>query len=406
MPTSYLTQITQPNTQQFLMEHEDDDAREFVLKQKEVDGIPSSILATQLIGRRKAKSKLATWYKTKGVIYAPSANMEQSSSEATAVFKSNIINARVSPKQTGVDLTGGMGVDSFFLSQWFESFHYVEPSADLIELAKHNHQQLGATHIMHHCLTAEKFIEQTNLNFDLVYIDPSRRDEHSRKVYKLADCSPDISSLQPIIVNKGHYLLIKASPLLDIQQGLREIDHVKNVYVVSVGNECKELLFLADRDYVGEPQIEAVDLFENGNVLSSFTFTIPDEQSAYAEMGNPEKYLYEPNASIMKSGAFKLISARFGLIKLDVNTHLYTSSALMHDFPGRVFQIECLNPDTAQLKLFLPEAKVNVVSRNYPLTPDQIKKKLRLRDGGDKFLIGFSSSKKKWLALCSRITNI
>lgn len=406
MLSNYLSKVGQPVIQNFLIEHESDDERALVLRQKEVDGIPSAIIATQLSGRKKAKSKLPTWYKTSGIIYPPAINLEQCSSEATALFKTHIIKSHVSSRRIAADVTGGLGVDTFFFSTLFESVHYAEPNDELFEITKHNHDRLGASNITHHCLRAEEFIEQTDLVFDLVYLDPSRRDENSRKVYQLADCLPDITVLQPALFHKTSFILLKTSPLLDIQQGLREIQQVKKVFVVSLKNECKELLFLAEKNYAGDTIIEAVDLFENGIVQSSFSFTTSDEKSAHAKLGELDSYLYEPNASILKSGAFKLISERFALTKLDVNTHLYTSSSLVPNFPGKVFIIECFNPDTKKLKELLPDGKVNVVSRNYPLTPDQIKKKLRLRDGGPKFLIGFSSAKKKHLVLCSRITNI
>ncbi len=406
MPTSYRSQIAAPALQKYLHEHEDDDVRALVLKQKEINGVPSSEIAIQLSARRKAKSKLPSWYKTNAIIYPPATNLEQCSSEATAIFKTHFINTLVSTKKSAADLTGGFGVDTFYLSSVFERVHYVERDADLFEITRHNHEQLGASDIIHHCLSAEAFMDQTDLNFDLIYIDPSRRDGQSRKVYKLADCFPDITSLQRIMFIKSDYLLIKASPLLDIQQGLREIQYVKNVFVVSVDNDCKELLFLAERNFNGEPLIEAVDLLESGSVRSSFAFTLTDERNATAITGEPDQYLYEPNASILKSGAFKLISEKFGLTKIDVNTHLYTSAVVVPGFPGKVFHVKHLNPDAKQLKEHLPEGKVNIISRNYPLTPDEIKKKFRLRDGGQNFLIGFSSSRKKNLALCSRVTGI
>lgn len=406
MLTNYLSHMAMADMQDYLFGHENDDERAIVLKQKDINGIPSSIIASQISGRRKAKSKLPNWYKTKGIIYPPTINLEQCSSEATAIYKSHIINSTLSTRQLAADLTGGSGVDTFFLSSSFKSIHYVEPDSELFEITKHNHHQLGATNIIHHGLSAEAFIEKTDLSFDLIYIDPSRRDEHSRKIFKQADCLPDITALQQVIFKKSLWLLVKASPLLDIQQGLREIQHVKKVFVVSVGNECKELLFLAERNHEGEPVIEAVDLSDNGNVRTSFSFTFSDERNANTLLGEPDQYLYEPNASILKSGAFKLMSERFGLIKSDVNTHLYTSPVVVSNFPGKVFHIECLNPDAKKLKELLPDGKVNVVSRNYPLTPEEIKKKLRLRDGGQNFLIGFSSSRKKHLALCSRVTGI
>lgn len=406
MLTGFLSHIAQADIQNFLIEHENDDEKILVLKQKEIIGVPSSIIASQLSARRKAKSKLPTWFKTKGIIYPPTTNLEQSSSEATAIYKTAILDSCVTTKEIAVDLTGGFGVDSFFLSTLFDSIHYVEPNADLFGITKHNHQQLGASNIIHHNLSAEEFIEQTDLAFDLAYIDPSRRDDHARKVNKLADCFPNITSLQSIIFKKSKYLLIKASPLLDIQQGLREIPHVKRIFVVSVGNECKELLFLSERNFVGEPRIDAIDLWADGRVRFSLSFTFPDERIAHAALGGPEVYLYEPNASILKSGAFKGVAEKFGLTKLDVNTHLYTSSVMVPDFPGKTFLIESLHPDAKELKALLPEGQVNVVSRNYPLSPEEIKKKFRLRDGGQKFLIGFSSSRQKYLALCSRITGI
>ncbi|MEY4931611.1 MAG: hypothetical protein RI909_2335 [Bacteroidota bacterium] len=406
MLTSYVFQVAQPNIQNYLIAHEYDDERALVLKQKEVDGIPSSLIASQLSGRRKAKAKLPTWYKTKGMVYPPSVNLEQCSSEATAAFKVSVITSMISPKRIMVDLTGGFGVDAFFFSNAFDSVHYTEPNTELFEITKHNHHQLGASNITHHCLSAEAFVQQAKVAFDLVYIDPSRRDEHARKVHKLADCTPDITALQSVLLQKSRFILLKASPLLDIQQGLREMQHVKKVFVVSVNNKCKELLFLAEQGFDGEPLIEAIDLFENGGVRSSFLFSLADEKKAEASIGEPDHYLYEPNASVLKSGAFKLIAEKFGLTKLDVNTHLYTSAEIIASFPGKVFRIECLNPDSAQLKTILPDSKVNIVSRNYPLTPDEIKKKLRLRDGGFVYLIGFSSSRKKHLALCSRVTDI
>ncbi len=406
MLTNYLSQVALPDIQNFLIDHETEDERGLVLKHKEILGIPSFIMATQLSGRRRSKSKLPTWYKTRGIIYPPTINLEQCSSEAAAIFKTQIIDTLVSAKKLAIDLTGGFGVDTFFLSSRFESVHYVEPNPELLEITKHNHHLLGATNITHHGLSAEKFIELTELEFDLVYIDPSRRDEQSRKVYSLSDCYPDITALQSILLKKCHFILLKASPLLDIQQGLREINHVKRVFIVSVHNECKELLFLVERNYSGEPLIEAVDLFENGGFRSTFSFTVESERKAVIVVGEPDQYLYEPNASILKAGAFKLMSEKFGLTKMDLNTHLYTSSVIVSNFPGKVFKIECLNPDSKQLKALLSDGQVNIVSRNYPLTPEEIKKKLRLRDGGQKYLIGFSSSKKKHLALCARITSV
>lgn len=385
------------------MEHENDDEKMLVLKQKEINGIPSSIIAIQLVGRRKAKTKLPAWYKTKGVIYPPTINLEQCSSEATGIYKTQIINSFLSGRHKAADITGGFGVDTFFLSSLFEFIHYSEPNTALFEITRHNHRQLGVDNVIHHNLSGEDFLKQIDSEFDLVYLDPSRRDERSRKVYLLSDCAPDITKLQHDLFHKCRFLLLKASPLLDIQQGLREIHHVKRVFVVSVHNECKELLFLAEKDYSEEPQIEAVDLHENGKIRSTFLFSFSEERNAKVKLDEPQRFLYEPSASILKAGAFKLIAGKFGLFKLASSTHLYTSSALVPDFPGKTFLIEHLNPDAKQLSELLPDGQVNVVTRNYPLSTEEIKKKWHLRDGDEKFLIGFSTIKRKHLALCVKV---
>ncbi|MBL7873017.1 MAG: hypothetical protein JNM78_15475 [Cyclobacteriaceae bacterium] len=399
----FLSLLVQSSVQEYLVEHEPDDERGLVLKQKEILGLPAAVIASQLHGRKTAKTKLPTWYKTKGIVYPPTINLEQCSSEACASFKASFLKEMIPKRSVTADLTGGLGVDSYFLSKVFETIHHVDENEAVLEMAKQNHKALGAHAIKHQTGTAEQFIENSSNTFDLVYIDPSRRDQQSRKVFRLADCSPDITALQSIIFGKSNYLLVKASPLLDIQQGLRELFFVRKVFVVSVSNECKELLFLAEKNYSGTVQIEAVDLSNSGLVRSSFIFSIEEEQEATSEWNEPLEYLYEPNASIMKAGAFKLAGERYQLNKLNANTHLYTSIQLITDFPGRIFRVEHLNPDKKELHNLLPTKQVNVLTRNYPLRPEELKKKLNVRDGGDKYLIGFSSEKKKYLGLCSRI---
>jgi hypothetical protein len=398
----FLSLLVQPSVQQYLIEHEHDDELTLVLKQKEILGIPASIIASQLSGRKTAKAKLPTWYKAKGIVYPLTINLEQCSSETTAAFKEKLLQDEIKRRLVSVDLTGGFGIDSYFLSTIFESTHHIDVTQELVEIVKHNHHLLGADSIQHHNKTAEEFIESSKETFDLVYIDPSRRDQQSRKVFRLADCAPDITTLQHTIFEKSNFLLVKASPLLDIQLGLRELEFVKKVFVVSVDNECKELLFLSEKNYSGVVQIEAVNLDNSGLVRSSFVFSSDQEKGSTSKWSEPLEYLYEPNASIMKAGAFKLIGERYQLNKLSVNTHLYTSEELIPDFPGRIFQIEQLNPNQKELHSLLPAKQVNILTRNYPLRPEELKKKLNLRDGGDKYLIGFSSEKKH-LALCLRI---
>jgi hypothetical protein len=402
MLPSEVLQIIQPNVQEYILENENADEKKLLLSKKEILGIPSSVIANQISGRRKAKLKLPTWHQTKGIVYHSNLAVEQSSSEATAKFKTQIIKDLLKKKTLLADLTGGFGVDSLFFSKIFDQVNYVEPNKELVEIVSHNHHQLQASNAQHHTQTAEEFLKENSSKFDLIFLDPSRRDESNRKVFRLADCVPSIAELQPIIFQRTNHILLKASPLLDIQQGLREITHVKKVFVVSVENECKELLFFADQNFSGEPTIEAVNLNQEGEVKETFVFLASDEKKAEILVNVPLSYLYEPNASILKAGAFKLISSRFGIFKTHTNTHLYTSEKLIPNFPGRTFKIEKIDPTDKELKILLPDGKANVATRNYPLSADELKKKLKLKDGGEKFVIGFSGGDRKYIIVAIR----
>ena len=394
MDENLFSLLSKNDFQDFLFANEHLDEREFVLKHKNVFGIPSGIIANQFVGRRKAKIKLASFYNTRGIIYPPSINIEQSSSEATAKFKTEIIQEHVNNSDLkGVDLTGGFGVDSFFLSKNCSSFQYVEKDEEVLQLAKFNHIQLGATNIEYHQTTAEDFINSSKNNFDFIFVDPSRRAKKGR-VYKFSECDPAVDILLPKLFEHTSLVLVKASPLLDLQQGARELRFVKNSYVVSVDNECKEVLFLCEKGYSGEPIINSVDL--SGN-RSTVQFTFSTERNSNVLYSEPLTYLYEPNASILKAGAFKYVSTHFNLFKLHVNTHLYTSHQFVENFPGRVFKIECVNPKENDLKKYFPDGKANVAIRNYPLGADELKKKFNLKDGGNLFLFGVTSEKRMLL---------
>jgi hypothetical protein len=283
----------------------------------------------------------------------------------------------------------------------FSEAIHIEPNETVSAIAAHNHRLLGAS-VLHVRQTAEEYLKANTKRADLFFIDPSRRSE-SKKVFKLADCQPNIATLQDALFNFSNFVLTKASPLLDIQQALRELKYVAKVAVVSVENQCKELLFLQKFGFEGEPIIETINLSNEGSVVERFVFTALEERAATVVFSSPLDYLYEPNASILKSGAFKLVAEKFGLSKLQANTHLYTSPNLFTDFPGRVFKIEALNPTLKMFKELLPDGKANVATRNYPLSAQELKKKLKLKDGGEKFVLGFSEEKSKSVVIASRI---
>lgn len=387
--------------QDFIFKNELADERQLVLQHKILFDLPTKSIVEQIAGRRKSKKKLPLWYETKGIVYPPTLNLEQSSSQATAVFKAALLKTETGQENL-IDLTGGFGVDSFFFSRTFKSVVYVEANADLVEWVQHNHKQLGANNIQHLCTTAEAFIS-SNKYTGVFYLDPARRDANAKKIFKLSDCAPDITQLQEKLFTLGEFILLKASPLLDIQQGLRELPHTKIVIALSVENEMKELLFLSQRDFNGAPEIMAIDLHSSGAVKAEFAFTTAQEVTAQASFSEPLQYLYEPNAAILKVGAFKLIGQQYNMHKLAPNTHLYTSNTHLKNFPGRVFRIELNSITEKQLRQFLPDYRAHTAVRNYPLTAQQLMKKLKLEEGGEKFVWGFSSSKKKYVALCQRV---
>jgi hypothetical protein len=398
-----IPELLHPEVAEFILLHENTDVNEFLLKYKSFHQIPASILADQINGRQKAKHKLPLYYSNTQIIYPPTVNLEQSSSERTAKFKLSFIQELFKTKvKEGVDLTGGFGVDALFLSKAFHQYHFVEPNPKLISIARHNHQSLDAKNIAYDNLFAEEFLKTIPGKFDLVYIDPSRRTSANKKVFSLTECEPDVLALKTLINEKSEYLLIKTSPLLDLQLAINQLSDVQKIVVLAVDNECKEVLFLCGKHASSDPHIQSVNISARNTEV--FISSLWEEKMAVTEFGPPQKYLYEPNAAILKAGAFKTVADRFKIKKLHVNTHLYTSENLIDNFPGRIFQIEAVvKPDPKTLKPYFPEGKANITTRNYPLSPNDLKKKTKLNDGGEKYLIGFTTGNEKALVVAQRL---
>lgn len=388
----------------FIRQHEQDDPGNIALLTNKISGVHAAELAAQIAGRQKAKNKIQSYYAKDTIIYPPSLNLEQSSSEATAKFKAALIEELgITNDMVLADLSGGFGVDSFFFSRVLKRVIHIEPNKSLQEIAEHNHLALGANNIFYINKTAEEFLSSPEESFDLIYVDPSRRIEN-RKVFALSDCEPNIPELQHKIFEYTKVLILKAAPLLDISAGIKSLGFVKKVVVLSVDNECKELLFICERDFVGEPLISAVNILMKEGSSDTFSFTQSQEHNVTLDYSEPATYLYEPNASILKSGAFKSVAQRLSVSKLAASTHLYTSNELLTDFPGRVFKINHITKaDSKLVHALLPDKKANVITRNYPLSAESLKKKLKLMDGGDHYILAFASSKQKYVTLCSRI---
>ena len=395
--------LRHPTVQKFIHDHENEDEKTLLLKHKEIHGVPAARIAEQITGRRKAKTKLPLYYNTPGILYPAGLGMEQCSSEKTADFKAALLKDQISNKTCCADLTGGFGIDALFISRIVDMVHFVEPNEALLQLARHNHQLLKAENIVYHNTTAEAFLKDSPDRFDAVFIDPDRRDKHSKKMFRLNECEPDITTLAGLVFEKSDILLLKASPWLDIQQGVHDLPFVKKVVILALDNECKESLYLCVKNYHEEATIETVNLTSNSD--QRFLFLLSAEKESVVQYSEPLRYLYDPNAAIRKAGGFKTLAAEYNLLKIHPNTHLYTSDTLIQPFPGRVFSIEAfVKPRHSALKEFLPDLKANVITRNYPLQPDELKKKLSLKDGGDKFLIAFTGEKnRKHLAFATAV---
>lgn len=391
--------------QRLLADLENSDVHKILLKHRDLLGIPTAELVKQLQSRRKAKEKLPLYYHTPGAVFPPEENLEQCSSEATARFKSHLIQRRFKGAALkSADLTGGFGVDTFFLSSISSEVHYVEPDQNLLRLARYNHGLLKASNIAYHSALAEEFLQQTTTTFDVIYIDPSRRTADKRRVYSLEDARPNVLGLKDAILERAKVMVVKTSPLLDIQAGISRLGNVARVTIVALQNECKELLFWCESGKSVEPLIEAFNISTAGQAESQFSFTFSEERAALADTGPPQSFLHEPNAAILKAGAFKTIAQRYGLRKIHPHTHLYTSAEPVSDFPGRIFQVETfIKADVGDVEKHFPDGKGNVMTRNYPLSPEALKKKIRLKDGGDNFLIAFSGTEKKYVAVARRL---
>jgi hypothetical protein len=395
-------QLASPEIQNFIRQHEHDDEKQLVLRHREILGVPVAKIAEQIIGRRKAKVKIPEYYNASGIIFPPGVNLEQSSSGYTAELKSRLLQQVAPAQKTLVDLTGGFGIDSFYFSKAFAQVEYVEPNGVLLDIARHNHTLLGATGITHHHQDAASFLKAMKHSADCIFIDPSRRKEHQRKIFKLAECEPDITALQDLIFEKTTCFMIKTSPLLDIRQGLRELDHVEQIFVVAIDNDCKEILFLANKKYDGEPSITAIHRRQGQE--EKFSFMLSEESNAVADFSPVLEYLYEPNAALLKAGAFKILSAHFSISKLHPSTHLYTSRSYLSDFPGRIFKaLSFPAHDSKVVQKIFPDGKANVITRNYPVRPEELQKKLKLKDGGDEYLLAFTSKEGRQLCHASRL---
>jgi len=378
-----LEKLLQPEVQQYISEHERADVNQLLLQGKSISGIPAKELVIQIYGRTKAKHKLPTWYSTENIVFPAKLSMEQCSSELTATYKSSLISG-----EQMVDLTGGAGVDTYFFSKNFEQVTYIEQNVDLFNISLHNFDALGTKNIIGKCELAENFLNENKVAFDLIYLDPARRDTDQQKVFRFEDCTPDVSTLLPELLKSGKHVMIKTAPFLDITSALSQLQKVNAVHVVAVNNECKEVLYLLSDETPEHHQIKihTVNLFENKS-SQDFGFDLNSEAQVQMDYILPDKYIYEPNAAILKSGGINSVGKQYKLAKLHPNSQLFTNDSLMSEFPGRTFEcIEVLKYDKKVIKKAITAGKANITARNFPYSVAQIRKQTGLKDGGVDYL--------------------
>ena len=369
-------------------------------------------LARQEEGRKIVASKLPSWAENMSIVFPAKISLEQCSSEATATYKASLVSG-----ESLVDLTGGFGVDCSFLSKNFSSVDYVEQNEELCQIAEHNFKALGLNIRVNNAESVE-FLKNMPA-VDCIYIDPARRDVKGKKTADLSLCSPNLLEIRDILLDKCNTLLIKLSPMFDITSALEVFPECAEVHVVSVKNECKELLLLVEKGFCGETEIVCVDLDELGisvqtsgepsllelsqvqPEITSIASNLKKEKGEIISYSSPKAYLYEPNASIMKAGLFKTVAKRYNVAKLHPSTHLYTSKELVENFPGRIFKINRVTK--VQKKEISDIEKANLSIRNFPGNVADLRKKLKLKDGGDIYIFACTlNDNSKVLIICEK----
>lgn len=388
----------------FIGEHLHDDVQQLALQRNRFPQLSDAdfrFLLQQIEGRQRTKDKLPSFALNPDWWYPVRLSCEQCSSEATARYKAEIIKPFLGQADTTlIDLTAGYGVDTFFMSEHTQRAHYVERNADLCAIAQHNFA-LSRPHIQVHNTTAEEFLSSLPISNSpypisntLIYLDPARRSQSGGKVFRIEDCEPNVIEILPTLRKCASTILIKFSPMLDISAAMQSLGSEWDIHVVALHNEVKEVLFIT-----GNSTIHAVNI--SHDQTTRFTLTQAEEKATQNHIANNiGKYLYEPNAAIIKAGAFRLVGERYGIAKLDTNTHLYTSDTLLPDFQGRVWKV--IDTHLAKPSTLDPKLKYSIISRNYPLSPEQMRKKYKLQDGNDYYLIGARHQGKPTLMLCLR----
>jgi len=394
-------------TRKFIGDHRFDDVRQLALQfhnhsshqstnhSTSLSFIDIPWALTQIAGRQFAENKIATWFQSDEIVYPQHLALEQCSSEQTARYKSRLLSG-----VSFVDLTGGFGVDFAFISGKFRETYYVEKQQTLCEIATINFKILGLTsrRIIH--ADATEYLKKMS-PVDAIFMDPGRRSNSGKKVFNIEEAEPDVLKIQDMLLEKSETALIKLSPMLDISRALKQIKNTAEVHIVSLDNECKELLFLLKKNFSTEPLITCVNL-TGKNHQPEISFLQSQEKVRQIEyVSEMKQYIYEPNASLLKAGFFKGLTDLYPIRKFHTDSHLYTSDTFIPDFPGRIFRVEaCTTFNKKALKNFLSETeKTSLSVRNFPLSVAELRKKIKIKEGGETFLFATTLANGKHILL-------
>lgn len=381
--------------QEFINANINADVAKLALQKNKFANKDWTAILNQIAAKQKAKAKLPSWFNTSQIIYPSKVSIEQTSSEKTAAYKSELVSG-----DALIDLTGGFGVDDFYFAKKMKQLVHCEINKDLSEIVAHNFGPLEVRNVQ--CITGDstEILRDLNRKFDWIYIDPSRRNDAKGKVFMLKDCLPNVPDLLDFYFGFSANIMIKTAPILDIAAGLSELRNVKAIHIIALENEVKELLWILEENYTGTIKIVCANLAKEQ--LEEFTFELGN--AVVANYGLPKKYLYEPNAAIMKSGGFDEIASQFGIEKLHQHSHLYTSGKQL-DFPGRIFEIDnVFEYNKNNMKAFLESKKANITARNFPETVENIRKKWKITDGGNLYcFFTTDSNNNKIVLLCSKL---
>ena len=386
------------DTLAFIAAHQDDDVAKLALKFSSRKDIDIRAALQQIEGRQIAKSKLPSFANAENIVYPVKLSMEQCSSEKTALYKQSVAGDGASM----IDLTSGFGIDFYFISRHFKKAEYVERNADLCRIASHNFKSLGATNVSATNADGTELIKASTSHYDLIFLDPARRDKNGKKTVEIKDCEPDVVELKETLLSKCDRMMLKLSPMLDIKSAIRDLGCVEEVHVVAVDNECKELLFVCKKE-ASFKRIVATNIKPDGKTeMLESTSASPTGCSSYSA---PLSYLYEPNVAILKANISDCLASE-KVKKIAPFSHLFTSDELYEDFPGRKFEVEKIfSMNKKELKENLDGIKqANITCRNFPLQADELRKKLGIKEGGDKYIIATTDENgNHLLTICQKL---